>query len=186
MLLLSLGLLLTLFVPRFQSNRQTINQIFENARLFTRDLKGNIHKPILLRSHQKETHTTYIYKMPLGIPFKKLQVLNDDIGLFSDGLGKHTIVEYKDGVVLMRVFHKNLPGKVMYNEQPIIEIEVESTDRSVAHGDDLPRLRQDTTLDWRGNNSIWENEPNQNHHGNADYEQSQSSTPASDRLKSRG
>lgn len=181
MLTASLVLLLALFLPANRSNRHTINQIFERSGLYTRDLKGNIQKPTLIKCHKSESHDTYLFKLPLGLPFKKLKILNDDIRMFSDGLNKHTTVEFKNGIMFLRVFHKNLPKRVDY-----IGEKLESTDRADIRQDDISRLRQDTTLSWRGDHSIWQDQSDKVHHHDLSSEQSQPLEATPNRLKSRG
>ncbi len=101
------------FLPKKKKkDKQIIKEIFENRKVGIK--RGeNVQYPKFIREHHSEACTTYLYKLPLGIPSEAVQSLNN---AFSEGLNKEVEMEFDKGVLKVNVFEKGLPNKWTYNE----------------------------------------------------------------------
>lgn len=140
MILQSFGVfLLILSAASFSdmSDRKKIEKIFEYTRMWVTTEKNNVIKCRFIRKEQiGDVGTSYVYRLPLGLPYKKLAYLNDNIGVFKDGLNKNVELEFEGGKLHVNVYEKDLPKKLLYKEA--VNHVVESTRWGDLQGDDLP------------------------------------------------
>lgn len=113
--LLSAGLL-SAIRTKDMSDKQKIEKIFEYTKIWVTTQKGDIKKPVFVRKELiKNSGTKYVYRLPLGLPSKVLQKLNDNVGVFKDGLNKNVEIEF-DGMLHINVYENDLPTDWNYNE----------------------------------------------------------------------
>lgn len=103
------------------SDKKKIEKIFEYTKTWSTTEKGEIKKCQFIRkskiiNENEEVGVEYVYRLPLGMPSKKLEYLNKDIGVFKDGLHKDVEVEYDGGMLHMSVYETGLPSKWDYEE----------------------------------------------------------------------
>jgi DNA segregation ATPase FtsK/SpoIIIE, S-DNA-T family len=72
--------------------------------------------PELLNSKVQESHTTYVYKLPVGLPSEMFEKLTAPL---SEALGKETEYEFKNGVLKLYVYEGDLPEKWNYDDSLI-------------------------------------------------------------------
>ena len=112
-------LLLVLAIkPGEMSDRKKIEKIFEYAKGWSVSETGIKQKCRFIMEHDlgNGIGTEYIYRLPLGMPYKKLEYLNDNIGVFKDGLNKNVELDFKGGRLLVSVYENDLPEKVNFKE----------------------------------------------------------------------
>lgn len=112
------SLLLVLAVRlKGMSDRKKIEKIFEYTKIWVVEENGNKIKTKFVRKNNLgDIGTEYIYKLPLGIPYKKLEILNSDIGVFKDGLDKNVELKYENGLLHVYVYENDLPKKINFEE----------------------------------------------------------------------
>lgn len=113
------SLLLVLSIRSKGMNDKTkIEKIFEYAKVWmvseTRDKKKC--KFIAKNNIEGSVGTEYIYSLPLGMPYKKLEYLNDNIGVFKDGLNKNVALDFKGGYLIVSVYESDLPKEIKFEE----------------------------------------------------------------------
>ncbi len=107
-LFLSAGLLLSIR-NKEMSDKKKIEKIFEYTKIWVTTLKGDIKKPVFVRKEViSDDGFKYVYRLPLGLPSKVLQKLNDNVGVFKDGLNKNVEIEF-DGMLHVNVYEHDLP-----------------------------------------------------------------------------
>ena len=112
-------LLLVLAIkPGEMSDRKKIEKIFEYVKVWTVSETGIKQRCEFIMEHDlgNGIGTEYIYRLPLGMPYKKLEYLNDNIGVFKDGLNKNVELDFKGGRLLVSVYENDLPEKVNFKE----------------------------------------------------------------------
>lgn len=107
------------------SDRQMIDKIFENAGYGIKK-KDSIDLPRLkkkwiIKDGEETIGTTYAYLVPLGLPMSKMKKIEKDMRLFSDGIGKPVIFDYKNRLLHVKVFNADLPEMFSYSDIPQIE-----------------------------------------------------------------
>ncbi|KAB2334247.1 FtsK/SpoIIIE domain-containing protein [Bacillus mesophilum] len=101
------------FIPkRKMSDQRKLQVIFENRKV---GIKKDDHflYPKLLNKHDKNEYVSYLYTLPLGIPFEVFESLKTAI---SDGLNKDIDLEFENGLLKIKVYKKKLPDKWSYTD----------------------------------------------------------------------
>ncbi len=117
MILESIGaslLLLTAIRISNMSDKKKIEKIFEYTKTWVTTQKGDIKHPLFIRKEEikegdKLVGMLYVYRLPLGLPYKKLEYLNENIGVFKDGLHKNVEIEFDGGMLHVNVYEGGLP-----------------------------------------------------------------------------
>lgn len=116
-------------IKRKMNDKTKIDHIFRNLSLGVNDSsKGG--KPSFPAFYRKEeigfkdksdnfvkTGIKYIYRLPLGLPPKKIQLLQEGASILSDGINKPVELEF-DGMLHINVYDKKLPTFVPFKELP--------------------------------------------------------------------
>lgn len=114
MILESIGLSLLLLSAIRTSNmtdKRKVDKIFEYTKTWVTSESGEIKKPQFIRKAAiDDVGTEYIYRLPLGMPFKKLEYLNENVGVFKDGLHKNVEIEFDGGMMHVNVYDSDLPA----------------------------------------------------------------------------
>lgn len=101
-------------IPKKKNERKTIETIFENRRICIK--KGDHEQyPKFLSKTVKDSHTTYCYTLPIGIPSDVMEGLET---AFAEALNKEIEWEF-DGILKIRVFHEKLPTSWNYTDDLI-------------------------------------------------------------------
>jgi S-DNA-T family DNA segregation ATPase FtsK/SpoIIIE len=105
------------FIPSKTSDKKKIQSIFENRKIAIK--KGDsLQYPKFIRKYPKDNYTSYLYKLPLGVPSEIIEPL---LPALRDGLNKEVEYEYKDGLLKLDVFEGNLPDKWDYTSDLLRE-----------------------------------------------------------------
>lgn len=96
---------------RPMKDENKIQQIFINRKVGIRK-DDNMQHPKLKRKYEKETYTTYLYNLPLGIPSEAFESI---LPALKDGLNKEVDYEF-DGLLKIHVYNEKLPEKWDYTE----------------------------------------------------------------------
>ncbi len=94
------------------SDKKKIKQVFINRKVCLGD-KDKKKYPKLLNSKAQETHTTYVYSLPLGLPSEVFESLTPAL---NEALGKETEYEFQNRVLKLHVYHSGLPNSWKYDE----------------------------------------------------------------------
>jgi DNA segregation ATPase FtsK/SpoIIIE, S-DNA-T family len=98
-------------IPKKKNDKRTIQQVLVNRKICFK--KGDtLIYPKLKSTHDKLTHTTYIYTLPRGMPS---EVFDNILPALKEALNREVEYEY-EGVLKLRVFKGNLPKKWNYDE----------------------------------------------------------------------
>lgn len=101
-------------IPKKKNDKRTIQQVLVNRKICFK--KGdNLIYPKLKSTHDKITHTTYIYTLPRGMPS---EVFDNILPALKEALNREVEYEY-EGVLKLRVFKEKLPTKWNYDESLI-------------------------------------------------------------------
>jgi DNA segregation ATPase FtsK/SpoIIIE, S-DNA-T family len=93
------------------SDKKKIEQVFKNRKVCL-----NESYPKLLNHKAQESHTTYVYKLPMGLPSEMFEKLTAPL---SEALGKEIEYEFKNGVLKLYVYEADLPEKWNYDDSLI-------------------------------------------------------------------
>jgi S-DNA-T family DNA segregation ATPase FtsK/SpoIIIE len=113
------------------NDKAKINRIFRNLGLGVSDSsKAGKPKPSFPTYVRKEeigykdkentfikTGIKYVYRLPLGLPPKKIQLLQEGASILSDGINKPVELEF-DGMLHINVYEEKLPTFVPFKEIP--------------------------------------------------------------------
>lgn len=125
MILESIGaslLLLSAIRPTNMSDKKKIEKIFEYTKTWVTTQNGEIKHPQYIRKkaitdeNNNQIGMLYVYRLPLGLPYKKLEYLNDNIGVFKDGLHKNVEIEFDGGMLHVNVYETDLPNKWSFED----------------------------------------------------------------------
>jgi S-DNA-T family DNA segregation ATPase FtsK/SpoIIIE len=101
------------FIPKGKvSDEKKIKTIFENLKIAVKK-DDNLHYPKFIDKHPQNNYTTYVYKLPLGMPSG---IIDTIMPALKDGLNKEIEYEYKDGVLKIDVFETELPESWNYEK----------------------------------------------------------------------
>lgn len=89
-----------------------IKKVFENTSLGIKK-QEEIHYPILLKQSHQQTHSTYIFSLPLGLSSYQFESI---IPAIEEGLNKDCDYSFEDGVFKLKTFNSQLPTKWKYTD----------------------------------------------------------------------
>lgn len=95
-----------------EDDRKKIQVFFEVSGIAIRK-DEKLHYPVFLERKEDDRSTTYVYRLPLGMPSKLIQKVEDVV---SEGLGKPVRIKYDNYKLMIRVFSKRIPKKWDWNE----------------------------------------------------------------------
>lgn len=125
MILESIGaslLLLSAVRVTNMGDKKKIEKIFEYTKTWVTTQSGEIKHPQYVRKeaitdeNNNQIGMLYVYRLPLGLPYKKLEYLNDNIGVFKDGLHKNVEIEFDGGMLHVNVYETDLPNKWSFED----------------------------------------------------------------------
>lgn len=106
------GLTVALFGEKFKSkndDKRKIQVFFEVAGIaIKRNNEEKLQYPKFQKQIDDDRSTTYVYTLPLGMPSKIIQKVEDVV---SEGLNKPVRIEYDNYKLNIRVFHREIPKK---------------------------------------------------------------------------
>ncbi|HEY4554369.1 MAG TPA: FtsK/SpoIIIE domain-containing protein [Bacillaceae bacterium] len=98
-------------VPRKRNEKQIIERVFKNRRICIKN--GELEQyPKFKSKTVKDSHTTYCFTLPAGIPSEIMESLEP---AFAEALNRDIEWEF-DGILKIRVFHHKLPESWNYDE----------------------------------------------------------------------
>ncbi|WP_156290805.1 FtsK/SpoIIIE domain-containing protein [Oceanobacillus salinisoli] len=118
-------LLLSAIRTTNMSDKKKIEKIFEYTKTWITTQGNEIKKPQFIRKeaitneNEESIGMLYVYRLPLGLPYKKLEYLNDNIGVFKDGLHKNVEIEFDGGMLHVNVYETDLPRKWNYEDEEL-------------------------------------------------------------------
>lgn len=106
------GLTVALFGEKFKSkndDKRKIQVFFEVAGIaIKRNNEEKLQYPKFQKQIDDDRSTTYVYTLPLGMPSKIIQKVEDVV---SEGLNKPIRIQYDNYKLNIRVFHREIPKK---------------------------------------------------------------------------
>ncbi|MRS26121.1 FtsK/SpoIIIE domain-containing protein [Bacillus sp. RIT694] len=106
------GLTVALFGEKFKSkndDKRKIQVFFEVAGIaIKRNNEEKLQYPKFQKQIDDDRSTTYVYTLPLGMPSKIIQKVEDVV---SEGLNKPVRIKYDNYKLNIRVFHREIPKK---------------------------------------------------------------------------
>ncbi|MFJ8220568.1 FtsK/SpoIIIE domain-containing protein [Bacillus cereus] len=106
------GLTVALFGEKFKSkndDKRKIQVFFEVAGIaIKRNNEEKLQYPKFQKQIDDDRSTTYVYTLPLGMPSKIIQKVEDVV---SEGLNKPVRIQYDNYKLNIRVFHREIPKK---------------------------------------------------------------------------
>lgn len=120
--LIGLAVLLGSIRRSGMSDKVKIEKILEYTRIMVAGLNGEVKKCKYIRDEPVTNDdggkigTKYVFRLPLGMPYKKLEALNDNAGVFSDGLGKKVEVDWDGGMMHVFVYEDDIPKKWLFKK----------------------------------------------------------------------
>ena len=106
------GLTVALFGEKFKSkndDKRKIQVFFEVAGIaIKRNNEEKLQYPKFQKQIDDDRSTTYVYTLPLGMPSKIIQKVEDVV---SEGLNKPVRIQYDNYKLNIRVFHSEIPKK---------------------------------------------------------------------------
>ncbi|MGS0471606.1 FtsK/SpoIIIE domain-containing protein [Bacillus pretiosus] len=104
------GLTVALFGEKFKSkndDKRKIQVFFEVAGIaIKRNNEEKLQYPKFQKQIDDDRSTTYVYTLPLGMPSKIIQKVEDVV---SEGLNKPVRIQYDNYKLNIRVFHRDIP-----------------------------------------------------------------------------
>lgn len=104
------GLTVALFGEKFKSkndDKRKIQVFFEVAGIaIKRNNEEKLQYPKFQKQIDDDRSTTYVYTLPLGMPSKIIQKVEDVV---SEGLNKPVRIQYDNYKLNIRVFHREIP-----------------------------------------------------------------------------
>ncbi|MBJ8027774.1 FtsK/SpoIIIE domain-containing protein [Bacillus cereus group sp. N21] len=104
------ALIFAVFGDKFRSkenDRKKIQVFFEVSGIaIRRDEK--LQYPVFIEQKEDDRSTTYVYRLPVGMPSKIIQKVEDVV---SEGLSKPVRIQYDNYKLNIRVFYKDVPDK---------------------------------------------------------------------------
>ncbi|MDF2534441.1 MAG: ftsK [Bacillales bacterium] len=119
-------------VPSGNQDKGKIKTIFENVGYGIKKKDGKLDKPrfrkkLSIMDGEEQIGTRYLYQIPLGLPATKLAEMEKNVGIFTDGLNRPVIVEFKASIekdlrkyLTISVFNKDIPNLYPYAKVPSI------------------------------------------------------------------
>ncbi|MEC5422143.1 FtsK/SpoIIIE domain-containing protein [Virgibacillus sp. C22-A2] len=105
-------------------DKKKIEKIFEYTKTWVTTQGNDIKKPQFIRednitADEKVIGIEYVYRLPLGMPFKKLEYLNENVGVFKDGLHKNVEIDFNEGMMHLNVYEADLPKSWDYVDEKL-------------------------------------------------------------------
>ena len=103
------GLTVALFGDKFKrkdDDKRKIQVFFEVSGIAIK--RDKLHYPKFQKQVDDDRSTTFIYTLPVGMPSKIIQKVEDVV---SEGLNKPVRIQYDNYRLNIRVFHKEIPKK---------------------------------------------------------------------------
>ncbi|MEC5422415.1 FtsK/SpoIIIE domain-containing protein [Virgibacillus sp. C22-A2] len=116
--------MLTSIRTKNMPDKKKIEKIFEYTKTWVTTEGNKIKKPQFIREdnitvNEKVIGIEYVYRLPLGMPFKKLEYLNENVGVFKDGLHKNVEIEFDEGMMHVNVYEADLPKSWDYIDEKL-------------------------------------------------------------------
>jgi len=92
-------------------DKKKISRLFKIANLCVKE-NDDLKYPIYQKTTTHDSHNSYIYKLPLGIPSKIIQKFEE---VLSESLSKPVLVEYNNYLLEIKVFFQDIPKKFMWS-----------------------------------------------------------------------
>lgn len=96
-----------------KKEEMTIQKVFKNLKVGAMEGKDFVY-PKLVTTEQKDYGMRYVYRVPLGLPKKVLEPIEE---ILSSTLDKPVEVTFKKWLYI-DVFHSEIPKKVLYRDVP--------------------------------------------------------------------
>lgn len=90
-----------------EDDRKKIQVFFEVSGIAIRS-NEKLQYPVFIEQKDDDRSTTYVYRLPVGMPSKIIQKVEDVV---SEGLNKPVRIEYDNYKLNIRVFYKDVPDK---------------------------------------------------------------------------
>lgn len=104
------------FIPKGKmSDKKKIEEIFKRHGMCIGD-KDNKQFPKLVSVNSLETHTTYVYRLPLGLYSEQFDSLKQPL---IEALGHEIEFDFEDGMLKLEVYKQDLPESWNYTEDLI-------------------------------------------------------------------
>lgn len=114
------GLTVALFGEKFKrknNDKRKIQVFFEVAGIaIKRNNEEKLQYPKFQKQIDDDRSTTYVYTLPLGMPSKVIQKVEDVV---SEGLNKPVRIKYDNYKLMIRVFSKRIPKKWKWSTELI-------------------------------------------------------------------
>ncbi|MGE0995189.1 FtsK/SpoIIIE domain-containing protein, partial [Bacillus sp. GMa5/2] len=114
------GLLFALFGDKLKSkddDRKKIQVFFEVSGIAIR-IEERLQYPVFLERKNDDRSTTYVYRLPVGMPSKIIQKVEDVV---SEGLNKPVRIDYDNYKLNIRVFHRDIPKKWLWSNDLVTQ-----------------------------------------------------------------
>ncbi|PDY19581.1 FtsK/SpoIIIE domain-containing protein [Bacillus cereus] len=90
-----------------EDDRKKIQVFFEVSGIAIRS-NEKLQYPVFIEQKDDDRSTTYVYRLPVGMPSKIIQKVEDVV---SEGLNKPVRIQYDNYKLNIRVFYKDVPDK---------------------------------------------------------------------------
>ncbi|MCU7674967.1 FtsK/SpoIIIE domain-containing protein [Bacillus thuringiensis] len=90
-----------------ENDRKKIQVFFEVSGIAIRS-NEKLQYPVFIEQKDDDRSTTYVYRLPVGMPSKIIQKVEDVV---SEGLNKPVRIQYDNYKLNIRVFYKDVPDK---------------------------------------------------------------------------
>ncbi|MEW4233958.1 FtsK/SpoIIIE domain-containing protein [Bacillus thuringiensis] len=90
-----------------EDDRKKIQVFFEVSGIAIRS-NEKLQYPVFIEQKDDDRSTTYVYRLPVGMPSKIIQKVEDVV---SEGLSKPVRIQYDNYKLNIRVFYKDVPDK---------------------------------------------------------------------------
>ncbi|HFK1534929.1 FtsK/SpoIIIE domain-containing protein [Bacillus mobilis] len=104
------AILFAIFGDKFKNkedDRKKIQVFFEVSGIAIRS-NEKLQYPVFIEQKDDDRSTTYVYRLPVGMPSKIIQKVEDVV---SEGLSKPVRIQYDNYKLNIRVFYKDVPDK---------------------------------------------------------------------------
>ncbi|MGG0263097.1 FtsK/SpoIIIE domain-containing protein [Bacillus mycoides] len=104
------AIIFAIFGDKFKSkedDRKKIQVFFEVSGIAIRS-DEKLQYPVFIEQKDDDRSTTYVYRLPVGMPSKIIQKVEDVV---SEGLSKPVRIQYDNYKLNIRVFYKDVPDK---------------------------------------------------------------------------
>ncbi|MGS2745995.1 FtsK/SpoIIIE domain-containing protein [Bacillus zanthoxyli] len=104
------AMIFAIFSDKFKSkedDRKKIQVFFEVSGIAIRS-DEKLQYPVFIEQKDDDRSTTYVYRLPVGMPSKIIQKVEDVV---SEGLSKPVRIQYDNYKLNIRVFYKDVPDK---------------------------------------------------------------------------